>query len=849
VRPIRWPRIVLALAACFFAGAEMALPPRIAAATQATGPATPATDQKSQQPADSPRALLDKYCVSCHNGRLKTAGLVLDRDAADVGNVAARGELWEKVLRKVRTQAMPPTGSRRPSPAEYAALTTSLEQALDSAAAAHPNPGRPTAHRLNRAEYALAIRDLLGVDVDVRSMLPADDSGYGFDNVADVLSVSPGLLERYMLAAGKVGRVAVGDPTIPVATATYRVPPLSAQTDRMSEDLPFASRGGLSVRHTFPLDGEYVVKVRLQRTYTELIRGMADPHQLEVRVNRRLVKQFDVGGLASRPPADVLKYLQRADEGLEVRFAAKAGGALVAADFVKEPKLAEGIYVPSPPLASFEFSGKTDSEAAIDSIQITGPYNGARPDASPSRRNIFVCQPETPASEDGPASAKAAARPRRSSPETQASEDGCARRIVSTLARRAYRRPVRPEEVDALLRLYEQGRAEGGFDNGIEWVIERVLVAPDFLFRIEPEPANARPGTPYRISDLALASRLSFFLWSSIPDDELLGLAERGRLHEPSTLDAQVRRMLADDRAGALIANFAGQWLYLRNLRGHAPDPDLFVDFDDNLREAFQRETELFLQSQLRDDRSVIDLLRANYTFVNERLARHYGISGIYGSHFRRVVLPDDRRAGLLGQGSILTVTSYAHRTSPVVRGKWLLENLLGAPPPPPPANVPALKENNEGGRPTSVRERLEEHRKNPVCASCHSRMDPLGFALENFDAIGRWRSVDESGKPVDASGVLPDGTKFDGPAEFRRVLLTHHDEFVSTLTEKLLTYALGRGLESYDMPAVRAILRQAKADDDRWSSLIRGIVASVPFQMAMPVPRAAVAAARGLPQ
>jgi cytochrome c5 len=811
---------VLGLAACLFAGAEMALPPRIAAVA-------PTTQQDNQQSTDASRALLDKYCVSCHNARLRTAGLVLDRDTADLSNVAAKDELWEKVLRKVRTQAMPPTGSRRPTAVEYASLTASLEHALDSAAAAHPNPGRPTAHRLNRAEYALAIRDLLGVDVDVRSMLPADDSGYGFDNVADVLSVSPGLLERYILAAGKVGRIAVGDPTIPVSIATYRVPPLYAQSDRMSEELPFASRGGLSVRHTFPVDGEYILKVRLQRTYTEIIRGMGEPHQLEVRVNRRLVKQFEVGGAAGRAGGDQLNYIRNADDGLEVRFAAKAGSALVAADFVKEPKLAEGIYVPAPPLASFEFSGKADSEAAIDSIQITGPYNGTRPDVSPSRRKIFVCQPAT-----------------------RAEEPACGRRIVTTLARRAYRRPVKPEEVDALLRLYEQGRADGGFDNGIEWVIERVLVAPDFLFRIEPEPAGAQPGAPYRISDLALASRLSFFLWSSIPDEELLGLAERGKLHEPATLDAEVRRMLADDRAGALITNFAGQWLYLRNLRGHAPDPDLFVDFDDNLREAFQRETELFLESQLHEDRSVVDLLRANYTFLNERLARHYGIPGVYGSHFRRVQLPDDRRAGLLGQGSILTVTSYAHRTSPVVRGKWLLENLLGAPPPPPPANVPALKENNEGGKPTSVRERLEEHRKNPVCASCHARMDPLGFALENFDAIGRWRAVDESGKPVDASGVLPDGTKFQGPAEFRRVLLAHRDEFVSTLTEKLLTYALGRGLESYDMPAVRAILRQAKADDDRWSSLIRGIVASVPFQMAMPVPRAAVAAdARRLPQ
>jgi hypothetical protein len=661
----------------------------------------------------------------------------------------------------------------------------------------------------------VAVRDLLGVDVDVRSLLPADDSGYGFDNVADVLSVSPGLLERYMLAAGKIGRLAVGDPTIPVSTATYRVPPLYAQADRVSEDVPFASRGGLAVRHTFPVDGEYVVKVRLQRTYTEIIRGMSEPHQLEVRVDRRLLKQFSIGGVAGMPPAEQQRYARDADEALEVRFAAKAGAALVAADFVKEARLAEGIYVPPPPLASFEFSGKADTDAAIDSMHIVGPYHGMRPDMSPSRRKIFICEPTRPSE-----------------------ERGCARTIAAALARRAYRRQVKPGEIDALLQLYEQGRAGGGFDTGIEWVVERLLVAPDFLFRVEREPVGARAGMPYRVSDVALASRLSFFLWSSIPDEELLRLAERGRLHDGAVLDGQVGRMLSDPRASALITNFAGQWLYLRNLRGHAPDPDLFVDFDDNLREAFQRETELFLESQRREDRSVIDLLRANYTFVNERLARHYGIPGIYGSHFRRVELPDDRRAGLLGQGSILTVTSYAHRTSPVVRGKWLLENLLGAPPPPPPANVPALKENNEGGKPASVRERLEEHRNNPVCASCHSRMDPLGFALENFDAIGRWRAVDESGKPVDASGVLPDGTTFDGPAQFRRALLARSDEFVSTVTEKLLTYALGRGIEPYDMPAVRQIMRQARADEYRWSSLIRGIVSSVPFQMAMPVRR-----------
>jgi mono/diheme cytochrome c family protein len=788
--------------------------PRVSAAPAVVG------QQPGQSSTAASRALLDTYCVSCHNSRLQTAGLALDRDRADLDQVGSTPELWEKVLRKVRTQAMPPAGARHPDRAEYAALTTWLEQALDSAAAAHPNPGRPTAHRLNRAEYGLAVRDLLGVDVDVRSLLPADDSGYGFDNVADVLSVSPGLLERYMLAAGKIGRLAVGDPTIPVSIATYRVPPFYVQADRVSEDVPFASRGGLAVRHTFPVDGEYVVKVRLQRTYTEIIRGMSEPHELEVRLDRRLLKQFSIGGGAGMPSAEQQRYMRDADDGLEVRFPAKAGTALVAADFVKEAKLAEGIYVPPPPLASFEFSGKADTDAALDSIQIVGPYHAVRPDASPSRRKIFMCVPSS-----------------------HADESACARQIVGTLARRAYRRRVTREETDALLRLYEQGRAQGGFDAGIEWVIERVLVAPDFLFRIEPEPSGVAPDTPYRVSDVALASRLSFFLWSSIPDEELLGLAERGRLHEPAVVAGQLARMLRDARASALITNFAGQWLYLRNLRGHAPDPDLFVDFDDNLREAFQRETELFLESQLRDDRSVIDLLRANYTFVNERLARHYGMPGIYGSHFRRVDLPDDRRAGLLGHGSILTVTSYAHRTSPVVRGKWLLENLLGAPPPPPPANVPALKENNEGGTPASVRERLEEHRKNPVCASCHARMDPLGFALENFDAIGRWRAVDESGKPVDASGTLPDGTTFEGPAQFRRALLARSDEFVGTVIEKLLTYALGRGIEPYDLPAVRTIMRQAKAGDYRWSSLIQGIVASVPFQMAMPAQRGSMIA------
>jgi mono/diheme cytochrome c family protein len=794
----------------------MVAPDGTAQTTPAGRPATSTTasNVSTSSAGTSPRALLDKYCVSCHNARLKTAGLVLDRDAVNPDDVGAATDAWEKVARKIRSQAMPPVNARRPSAAEYESFTTWVEGALDAAAAAHPNPGRPSIHRLNRAEYANAVRDLLGVDIDARTYLPPDDSGYGFDNVADVLSVSPGLLERYVLAAGKIARLALGDPTVKPSVASYRVSPLYAQDDRMSEDLPFGSRGGLAARHHFPVDGEYLIRIRLQRTYYELIRGLQEPHTLEVRLDRGVVKSFEVGATPGTTPAQVQEQLRNGDANLEFRIAAKAGVSLIGVSFVKDAKLEEGVFFARPPLASFEYSGKVDTEPAVDSIQVVGPYNGERPAQSPTRRRLLRCVP--------PASPGKSAK---------SAERTCAREIIAATAKRAYRRPVTDADLRSLLAVYDKGYEHGGFEDGIEWALERILVAPDFLFRIERDPASAPRGTPYRLNDLELASRLSFFLWSSLPDDELLDLAIAGRLKTPAVLGRQIRRMLADSRSQALVDNFAGQWLYLRNVRGHAPDPNLFPDFDDNLREAFSRETELFLASQIRDDRSVVDLLRANYTFVNERLARHYGIEGVYGSHFRRVTLPDDRRAGLLGQGSILTVTSYAHRTSPVVRGKWLLENLLGAPPPPPPPNIPALKENGEGAPPTSVRERLEAHRKNPVCASCHARMDPLGFALENFDAIGRWRDEDESGKSVDASGVMPDGTSFRGPAEFRKVLLSRQGEFVSAVIEKLLTYAIGRGLEAYDMPAVRAISRRA-APDYTWSSIVTAIVESVPFTM-----------------
>ena len=770
--------------------------------------ASPQSVSSSRSSASEVRALLDRYCVTCHNQRLKTAGLELDR--LDAGAVGEHAETWEKVVRKLRTGSMPPVGSRRPDQAGYATLTHALESALDAVAARAPNPGRPSVHRLNRAEYANAVRDLLGVSIDPRAYLPADDSGYGFDNIADVLSVSPGLLDRYLVAAGRIARLAVADPSIRPGVAKYRVPLYYLQEDRAGEDLPFGSRGGLAVRHHFPADGEYVVKVVLQRTGGDIIRGIGRLRRLEVRLDRARVKEFAFGGPG--------RSMAATQGDFDVRFPAKAGTRLVAAAFLQEPALDEGVFQPRPPVASFAWATKIDAEPAIDTLEIHGPYNATSATDLRSWQSVFVCRPAS-AQEEG----------------------SCARTILSTLARRAYRRPIVDADVAALMRFYQAGRDKGDFDAGIAAAIERILVDPEFLFRIERPPANLAAGMPYRLSDLELASRLSFFLWSSVPDDELLRAASDGQLKDPRTLQQQIGRMLADERSQALLDNFAGQWLWQRNMRTHAPDTNIFPEFDENLREAFQTETQLFLESQLREDRPVTELLTADYTFVNERLARHYGFEGVYGSHFRRVTQPDTRRAGLLGQGSVLTVTSYAHRTSPVVRGKWLLENILGAPPPPPPANIPALRENDEKGKPTSVRERLEEHRNNPICSSCHARMDPLGFALENFDATGKWRTVGEGGTGIDASGTLPDGTRFNGPAEFRTALLAQRDEFIGTLTEKLLTYAIGRGVEYYDMPEVRKILQSANAKENRWSALIVGVVNSTPFRMSV-VPQQATA-------
>ena len=767
---------------------------------------------------------LRRYCITCHNDRLRTGGFSLEgQDLTDVG---ANPALWEKVVRKLRARAMPPPGAPRSDESTYEAMASDLEATLDRHAAAHPNPGRLTVHRLNRAEYTNVIRDLLGLHIDARALLPSDESGYGFDNIADVLTLSPGLLERYLSAARKISRIAIGDPTVRPVTETYSVPKHLAQDDRISDDFPLGSRGGAAFRHVFPLDGEYGIKIRLRRTWNDLVRGAGERHQLDVRVDGERVRLFSVGGegpdlerqIRERehnrraygigfPDREPTPYELNADAGLELRVPVKAGARTVTVTFLRQATEPEGLYEPPPGIATFAYASRQDPELAVAAVQIAGPYGGRQPEDSATRRRIFVCYPSA-----------------------RQQEEPCARQILSTLGRRAYRRPVTPRDLQTLLGFYNAGRSQGGFEAGIQFALRQLLTDLEFLFRVERPSAGV--GAPHRISDLDLASRLSFFLWSSIPDDELLDLAERQKLTDSRVLEQQVHRMLADPRSKALVQNFVGQWLHLRNVRVVTPDPDAFPEFDDNLREALNQETELFFENQLRDDRSVLEMLTSNYTFLNERLARHYQIPGVKGSHFRRVTLDDPRRAGLLGHGSILTVTSYATRTSPVTRGKWLLENILGTPPPPPPPDVPALEEKTATGKPRSMREAMEQHRNNPVCASCHSRMDPLGFALENFDAIGRWRTTSEAGTPIDAAGGLPDGTKFEGAAGLRDYLLSQREEFVKTVADKLLTYALGRGLEYYDAPVMRKLVRDASAADYRWSSLILGVVRSLPFQM-----------------
>ena len=788
----------------------------------------------SHASAASVRATLDRFCVRCHNDRLRTADLALDTHA--LGDVGAEAEVWERVIVKLRSRTMPPAGSPRPAEDTYRAVSSWLESSIDTAALARPDPGRgETFHRLNRAEYHAAVRDLLAVDVDVAELLPADDTyEHGFDNNGDVLSISPDLVARYLSAARRISRLAVGIPPIGPAVATYRVHPALLQDDRQDDLLSFGSRGGLAIRHYFPVDGEYTIRVRLHRNFSDYIIGYAAPQELDVRVDGALVERFSVGdadsvgqmaplsfagNIAGDPEWEY--YMNTGDAHLEARFRARAGQRTVGVSFVRRMSEQEGVLQPRNRGYGRFVDERYDDHAAVEQVAIGGPYTVEGPGDTPSRRAIFVCRPAARAAVDEAAADATVDR-----------EEACAGQILGRLARQAYRRPVGDGDIEGLLDFFRAGRRDGGFDDGIQFALERMLVDPEFLFRIERDPEDAAPGAPYRLGDLELASRLSFFLWSSIPDDELLEAAATGRLGDPAELERQARRLLADRRSRALVDNFASQWLRLRNLESQERESADYPEFDENLREAFRRETELFVESNIREDRSLLELLRANYTFVNERLARHYGIRGIYGDRFRRVTLdPDHPRGGLLGHGGLLMVTSYPNRTSPVVRGKWLLETILGAPPPEPPPNVPGLPDRGEGGEPASVRDRLERHRANPACAGCHAPMDPLGFALENFDAIGSWRATSEAGRPIDASATMPSGEAFEGPAGLRRVLLSRGEDFAATVTEKLLAYALGRGLEHTDRPAVRRILRDAADDDYRWSSIVLGIVKSTPFQ------------------
>jgi hypothetical protein len=751
--------------------------------------------------AVSPRKVLDQYCVSCHNQKLKTSGLMLD--SLDVAQIGKDSDSWEKVVRKLRAGMMPPQGIPRPDAATYEALTVSLENELDRAAAAKPKLSPPAAHRMNRTEYANAIRDLLGLELDAANYLPADDTSYGFDNVSSGLQLSPALVEGYVTAASKISRLALGHETAP-ARKVYHTREDYSQEDHI-DGLPFGTRGGMLIHHYFPADGEYLISWEPVRTTVGgLFGGDSQDEKLEITLDGQRLKLFEVG-------KDVL--LSAIREKLDVRVNVKAGRHDVGATFLATtyvPNLDLNHHYQRSILDDNLIDGFTNTPQ-ISSVTISGPSNGTRPTSTPSRNQILICKPAG-----------------------AADEVPCAKKILTTLSRKAYRRTVTDADTEKLMSFYQAGRNGGDFEDGIERALQFILAHPEFVFRTEDAPGGVKPGQAYRIGDLELASRLSFFLWSTVPDDELIRLASQGQLKEPAVLEKQVRRMLADPRAHELVVNFAGQWLELRTLKSSTPEGIVYPDFDDNLRQAFRTETEMFFESVVREDRGVLDLLNADYTFVNERLARHYGIPNVYGSQFRRVKLDGDLdvRRGLLGKGSVEMVTSISDRTSPVQRGKWILMNLLGTIPPDPPPNVPVLKPSGEraGAEPT-MRQRMEKHRANPACASCHKMMDPIGFAMENFDGIGKWRAT-QSGQKLDASGVLFDGTKINGVADLRQSLVRYSPQFVRTLTEKLMIYGLGRGVESGDMPVVRSIVHEAERNQYHFSSLILGIVKSEPFQM-----------------
>ena len=779
----------------------------------------------------APRAVLDKYCITCHNNIVRTAGLALD--SLDVTRPHADPEVWEGVIMKLRAGLMPPPGMPRPDADSYQSVAGWLEAEIDRAWADDPNPGRIGAiHRLNRTEYNNVIRDLFAIAIDVRSLLPGDETADGsFDNFADVLTISRAHLERYLSVARQVTRLVTGMPPTSPVVETFEVPLHVVQDDRQSEDLPFASRGGIAVPYNFPVDGEYFIKVLLRRQYQSYIMGMGWPQQLDLRLDGKLLKRFTVGGRGEGRPAGASyagdgepgfagdpeweDYMQvGGDLGLEMRVPVGAGPHVVGVSFVRDLWESEGLPQPLQRGRVLTNDEIYMGHAALGSVQIGGPYEMAGwAKNTPSRGAVFVCEARL-----------------------VGEEKECATKILSTIARRAYRRPVTTRDLQSLLTFFHAGRKDGGsFDAGIQFALERILVDPDFLLRVYRDPARTRPGqTSYRLTDLEVASRLSFFLWSSIPDEALLVLAEGGQLTDPATLEQQVRRMLADPRAAdALVNDFAAQWLNLRRVDEVVVDPVRYPNYDESLLQAFRRETELFVASTVHEDRSVAELLNADYTFLNERLARHYGIAGIYGSRFRRVNLPNpDQRGGLLAEGALLATTSYPDRTSPVLRGKWLLDNIFGLSVPPPPAGVDTDLESGPQADQMSIRQRLAQHRKNPSCASCHSVIDPLGFALENFDVIGGWRSVDESGEAVDATGTTASGATVEGLSGLRKLLLERPEQFPQTVTEKLLAYALGRRLEYYDRPTVRRIVRASAAHDYRWSSLIMGIVKSPAFLM-----------------
>jgi hypothetical protein len=758
----------------------------------------------AQQPtppseASSHRQTVNRYCVTCHNQKLATAGLKLDE--ADITNPADGAEIWEKVVRKVRSGIMPPPNMPQPSADDRRALLTWLESSLDKVAVARPNPGRTeTIRRLNRTEYQNAIRDLLSVDIDAAALLPPDESGHGFDNVT-VGDLPPALLDRYISAAQKISALAIGSMQTSLLSDIIRVPPDVTQEGHV-QGLPVGTRGGVSVPYTFPQDGAYDIQIYLARSYSGDIEGLKDPEPHEITL---LLDRVPIGGFTIQKPENGDDSLL--DKNLKVRVPITAGPHQLGVTFLRNSSsLLETARQPL--LARFNERRHPRTNPAISQVSITGPYDAKGADDTPSRTRLYVCEPT-------------GAR----------DEEACARKILSTLMRRAYRRPVTDADVERPMVFYREGRADGNFDAGIGRALSAVLINPEFLFRVEMDPEKAPAGGVYRISDLELASRLSFFLWSSVPDDALLDAAIRGELRRPEVLERHVRRMLADPRSYNLASNFAGQWLRLRNLTSVDPNVRLYPDFDDNLRQAFRTETELFVDSVLREDRSVLELLKADYTFLNERLAKHYGISNVYGSRFRRVALGrDSNRGGLLRHGSVLSVTSYANRTSPVIRGVWVLSNIIGAPPPPPIPNVPALDGNVPAHLP--VRERMAAHRNNPVCANCHRTIDPVGFTLENFDAVGRWREQEGDSGAIDVSGDLPGVGNVKGVAGLEEGLLRRPELFAATLTEKLLTFALGRGVEYYDAPAVRKIVREAQPGGYHFSSLILGIVKSAPFQM-----------------